>query len=74
MISADIPVVGRRKPGDPIRFTAVDVPEAERLRREAEAEFEALVARLSPVKPAGGLDAARLFEMNLISGVVFDEA
>ncbi len=74
VISADIPVVGRRKPGDPIRFAAVDVAEAERLRREAEAEFEAVVARLSPVKPVGGLDAARLFEANLISGVVFDEA
>ncbi|HKX11089.1 MAG TPA: biotin-dependent carboxyltransferase family protein [Stellaceae bacterium] len=74
VIAADIPVVGRRKPGDPIRFAAVDVPEAERLRREAEAEFEVLVARLAPVKPVGGLDAARLFDMNLISGVVFDDA
>ena len=74
VIAADIPVVGRRKPGDPIRFAAVDVPEAERLRREAEAEFEALVAQLAPVKPAGGLDASRLFEVNLISGVVFDDA
>lgn len=37
VISADIPVVGRRKPGRPIRFVAVSVPEAERLRREQEA-------------------------------------
>lgn len=74
VISADIPVVGRRKPGDAIRFTAVDVAEAERLRREAEADFQALVARLAPVRSAGDLDASRLFESNLISGVVFDDA
>jgi biotin-dependent carboxylase-like uncharacterized protein len=73
VIAADIPVVGRRKPGDPIRFAAVDVAEAERLRREVEADFEALVARLSPAKLTG-LDAARLLGTNLISGVVFDDA
>ena len=74
VISADIPVVGRRKPGDPLRFTAVDVAEAERLRRLEEAAFQALVASLAPLKATGGLDPARLFEANLISGVVFDEA
>lgn len=37
VISADIPVVGRRRPGRPIRFVAVDVRAAERLRREQEA-------------------------------------
>ena len=47
VISADIPIVGRRRPGQPIRFVAVDVREAERLRREQEAalrqELEILV-------------------------------
>lgn len=37
VISADIPVVGRRKPGRAIRFVAVDVRDALRLRREQEA-------------------------------------
>jgi biotin-dependent carboxylase-like uncharacterized protein len=74
VISADLPIVGRRKPGDSIRFAAVDVAEAEALRRAAEAEFAALVERLSPLKPSGGLDAARLFDANLISGVIFDDA
>jgi allophanate hydrolase len=73
VISADIPVVARRKPGDIVRFTAVDVAEAERLRREQEAAFQALVAGLAPLKPAGDLDATRLLDANLISGVVFDE-
>ncbi len=39
VISADIPVVGRRKPGRTIRFVAVDVHEAELLRRKQEAEI-----------------------------------
>ena len=73
VISADIPVVGRRKPGDRVRFTAVDVAEAERLRRERETAFQALVAGLAPLKPVGDLDATRLLDANLISGVVFDE-
>ena len=33
VISADLPLVGRRRPGDRIRFAAVDVAEAENLRR-----------------------------------------
>jgi biotin-dependent carboxylase-like uncharacterized protein len=37
VISADIPVLGRRKPGRAVRFVAVDVAEATRLRREQEA-------------------------------------
>lgn len=40
VISSDIPVVARRKPGRAIRFIAVDVREAERLRREQEAWLE----------------------------------
>jgi biotin-dependent carboxylase-like uncharacterized protein len=36
VISADIPVIGRRKPGRPVRFVAVGVHEAELLRREQE--------------------------------------
>jgi len=73
VISADVPVAGRRKPGDLVRFAAVDVAEAERLRREQEAAVQVLVASLAPLKPAGDLDAARLLDANLISGVVFDE-
>ena len=48
VISADIPIVGRRRPGRPIRFVAVDVREAERLRGKQETtlrqEVENLVA------------------------------
>ena len=37
VVSADIPVVGRRKPGRTIRFVAIEVEEAVLLRREQEA-------------------------------------
>lgn len=46
VISADIPVVGRRKPGRTIRFAAVDVSVAERLRRDQEAAIESACSAL----------------------------
>ena len=36
VISADLPVVGRRRPGDTLRFAAVTVETAEALCRDAE--------------------------------------
>ena len=52
VISADIPVLGRRKPGRTIRFVAVDVREAARLRREQEAWLEREVASIRDVDGA----------------------
>ncbi len=46
VISADIPVVGRRKPGRPIRFVAVGVREAELLRKEQEAAISEFISRI----------------------------
>lgn len=40
VISADVPVVARRKPGRAIRFAAVDIEEAQRARKEQEAAIE----------------------------------
>jgi allophanate hydrolase len=40
VISADLPVVGRRKPGHKLRFEAVEVARAEALRREQELALE----------------------------------
>jgi allophanate hydrolase len=40
VISADVPVVGRRRPGRTIRFTAVEVGAAARLRKAQEEEIE----------------------------------
>ena len=40
VISADLPVAARRKPGRAMRFVAVDVEEAESLRRQQEAAIQ----------------------------------
>ncbi|MGZ5153808.1 MAG: 5-oxoprolinase subunit C family protein [Burkholderiales bacterium] len=40
VISADIPVIARRKPGRTIRFVAVDVRQAQMLRKQQEAAVE----------------------------------
>ena len=47
VISADIPIIGRRRPGRRIRFVAVGVDEAELLRREQEAAIRLEVEELS---------------------------
>ena len=68
--SADLPVVGRRRPGDPLRFVAVTVEAAEALCRDAERWLTEIVTRLEPVPDCLGVDLAPLYNGNLISGVV----
>ncbi len=70
VISADLPVIGQRRPGDKIRFAAVSVAEAEQARRDQEAALAALIAGMSPAPVARGLNLDSLYQLNLISGVV----
>jgi biotin-dependent carboxylase-like uncharacterized protein len=71
VISADLPAVGRRRPGDAIRFTAVTVEEAEHLARTAAAQREAMIASIEPIhEDSTRIDLASLYNRNLISGVV----
>jgi biotin-dependent carboxylase-like uncharacterized protein len=70
VVSADLPIVGRRRSGDAIRFAAVSVEEAEALARDAERSFAALAAAIEPVPDGGRIDLATLYADNLISGVV----
>ena len=49
VISTDLPVVGRRRPGRPIRFVTVEVGRAELLRREQEAAIQREIDNLSPL-------------------------
>jgi biotin-dependent carboxylase-like uncharacterized protein len=70
VVSADLPVVGRRRPGDAIRFAAVSIDAAEDLAAEAERRFAALAASLEPVPADAGIDLGSLYAGNLISGVV----
>ena len=70
VISADLPVVGRRRPGDALRFAAVKVEMAEQLCRTEQRRLAELVAALEPVRAGLALDLASLYDGNLISGVV----
>lgn len=76
VISADLPVVGRRRPGRTIRFVAVDVEEARALRRQQEIAHQQDIADLQPVARAGGMHLSALYAENPVSGVAsaFDEA
>jgi biotin-dependent carboxylase-like uncharacterized protein len=70
VVSADLPVLGRRRPGDPVRFVAISVEEGEALCRDHERSLARLIASIAPVAESAAIDTALLYETNLISGVV----
>jgi allophanate hydrolase len=70
VISADLPLVGRRRPGDRLRFAAVTVEVAEELCRAAECHLAELAAKLEPIPDHPAIDLGSLYDGNLISGVV----
>ncbi len=70
--SVDLPRLGRLLPGQTVRFQAISVAEAEKLRREQEARLARAIADFKVARPPGGIDLARLYEENLIDGVVFE--
>jgi allophanate hydrolase len=70
VISADLPVVGRRRPGDALRFAPVTVAVAEALCRAAEHRLAGVVAAVEPVPRRREIDLGSLYDDNLISGVV----
>jgi len=70
--SVDLPRLGRLLPGRTVRFAAVTVEEAEALRRDQEARLTRAIASFQVARPAGGIDLARLYEENLIGGIVYE--
>ena len=70
VISADVPLLARRRPGTPVRFAAVTQAEAEAIRREQENELRGWISRLHPVAESPVLDTAALHASNLIDGVI----
>jgi allophanate hydrolase subunit 2 len=67
VISADLPALGQRRPGDRLRFEAVDLAAAHAARRALADWLERLPSRLTPVQ--AGFDSEQLLGENLISGV-----
>jgi biotin-dependent carboxylase-like uncharacterized protein len=68
--SVDLPRLGRLLPGQRVRFSAVTVEKAENLRREQEAMLSRTITDFAAARPPGGIDLARLYDENLIDGVV----
>jgi 5-oxoprolinase (ATP-hydrolysing) subunit C len=69
--SADLPRLGRCRPGQELRFERIDVAAAEQLRRDQEVKFRRLLGSIALLATAA--DSARLLGLNLISGVVAAE-
>lgn len=69
--SVDLPRLGRLLPGQTVRFTAIDVADAEGLRREQETRLARAISGFQTARPPGGIDLVKLYEENLIDGVVF---
>jgi allophanate hydrolase subunit 2 len=70
VVSADLPVLGRRRPGNAIRFVAISLEQGEALCREQERWLARLTTSIAPVATEAGIDLASLYGANLISGVV----
>lgn len=70
--SVDLPRLGRLLPGRTVRFAAIGVEDAEKLRRDQEARLQRAIASFQIARPAGGIDLARLYEENLIDGIVYE--
>lgn len=69
--SVDLPRLGRLLPGMSVRFSAVSVEEAEKLRREQESHLKRALGEFKVARLAGSIDVGRLYEENLIDGVYF---
>ncbi|NQW50031.1 MAG: biotin-dependent carboxyltransferase [Rhodospirillales bacterium] len=70
--SVDLPRLGRLLPGQTVRFTPVTVAEAEALRPDQEARLQRAIAGFVVARPPGGIDLVRLYEENLIDGIVYE--
>jgi biotin-dependent carboxylase-like uncharacterized protein len=70
--SVDLPRLGRLLPGQTVRFAPVTVEEAEKLRRDQDARLARAIADFQPARPPGGIDLGRLYEENLIGGIVYE--
>jgi UPF0271 protein len=69
VISADLPVLTRRRPGDQVRFEAVDLAAAIAIRRDQLRWLAAAMSNLVPVRDPMVRFAESLYDQNLISGV-----
>ncbi len=72
VISADLPLLGRMRPGEKLRFEAISVAEAEQARHARERKLKQLIDTIQQLPDDAALLEQRLRTANLISGVVAD--
>jgi biotin-dependent carboxylase-like uncharacterized protein len=70
VISADLPAISRLPIGAKIRFAPVCLEEAEAARRQLVAQIEGLPGKIVPIRQTVGELTPKLFDCNLIGGVV----
>jgi biotin-dependent carboxylase-like uncharacterized protein len=68
VISADMPALGRLMPGAKVAFKTVDIAAAEAAHRQHRADLDAIADSIVGVRAA--IDAAKLLESNLVSGMI----
>ena len=69
IISADVPLVGRRRPGALVRFVAVTQEEGEAARRAQELAIARSIAETRDVPEGQRIDHDALYSANLVGGV-----
>ena len=69
IISADVPLIGRRRPGARVRFTAVTQEEGEAARCEQEQTVVGWIGDIREAAESGGIDYDALYSTNLVDGV-----
>jgi allophanate hydrolase subunit 2 len=71
VIGADLAVFAHLRPGDPVRFSLIDVDEAIRARAEARASLDRTIRRIGPAPVRAGVpDGHDLLAHNLVGGMV----
>ncbi|HUG63107.1 MAG TPA: biotin-dependent carboxyltransferase family protein, partial [Methylomirabilota bacterium] len=71
VVEPDLPALGQARPGDTLRFEAIDGAAAEALARRHRDAVSAMVAAIAPARAAeDALTADRLLGFNLVGGVV----
>jgi allophanate hydrolase subunit 2 len=68
VISADVPRLGRLRPGQSLQFQEISAADGERAAGAAETAMQAMFRQISAAGPQ--LDLNRLQDSNLISGVI----
>ncbi|MBF2760285.1 MAG: biotin-dependent carboxyltransferase family protein [Ectothiorhodospiraceae bacterium AqS1] len=70
VISADLPRLGRALPGQKLRFAAVEVEEAEEIRRRMESDIQSLIDAIGSTSSTVEDMNSVLMRQNLISGAI----